>query len=277
MARFQFALKMTAARWKSDRNRCPYCQSCMHQRLQRKWLLIEARKCAYCGLIFRYPTEGSQGAVAFYENGYEGQQATDMPAPDALNKLLAGGFAGSEFDKSQRISLIKDVKPDGRLFEFGCSWGYALHQFTKAGYESTGFELARNRADFGRRSLGLDIRSDWGSVNGKDHSSFDIVYSDHALEHTTDLREPLEKFSELLKPGGHLVIFVPNCGSLVARKMGLGWKAFIGEAHTIAFTDQWYRDNLPRHGFTIERMFSTDSAKESLFDGEELVCIARRN
>ena len=220
MARFQFAIKMAAARLKSDRNRCPYCQSCLHQRLQRKWLLIEARKCAYCGLIFRYPTEGDEGAAAFYENGYEGQQATDLPDPGALDEFVSSGFAGSDFDKSHRVSLIKDIRSDGRLFEFGCSWGYALHQFTSAGYETVGFELARNRAEFGRKSLGLDIRTSLDSLNGKDQSSFDVIYSDHALEHTTNLRAPLEKFSELLKPSGHLVIFVPNCGSLVARKLG---------------------------------------------------------
>jgi SAM-dependent methyltransferase len=249
----------------------------MHQRLQRKWLLIEARKCTYCGLIFRYPTDGETDAMAFYENGYQGQQATDLPEFDELQKLIDRDFEASVFDKSQRVRLVKTIQSSGRLFEFGCSWGYALHQFKIAGYQPVGFELAHNRAEFGRRSLGVDIRSSWDSLEGGDLGSFDIVYSDHALEHTTNLRQPLEKIAELLKPSGYLVIFVPNCGSLVARKLGLRWKTYIGEAHTIAFTDQWYRNNLPRHGFSIERLFSSDGNNESLFDGEELVCIARRN
>ena len=276
MARVQFALKMALARLQSDHDKCPYCQSCLHQRLQRKWLLIEARKCAYCGLIFRYPTEGNEGALAFYENGYDGQQATDLPSKDRLNELVAQNFSHSPFDKSQRVSLLETVSTGRRLFEFGSSWGYALHQFKQAGYQPVGFELAQNRAEFGRTSLGIDIRSDWDSLK-IDNGSFDVVYADHSLEHTTNLREPLERFAEILKPSGHLIIFVPNCGSLIARKLGLRWKAYIGEAHTIAFTDQWYRDNLPRHGFTIERIFSSTAGNESLFDGEELVFIARRD
>src|SRR5688572_29484316 len=126
MARLGFALKMALARMQGDRDKCPYCQSCFHQRLQRKWLLIEARKCTYCGLIFRYPTEAYGSAVDFYENDYDGQQATDLPGRDRLNEIVARNFAGSVFDKSQRVRLIETIRSGGRLLEFGCSWGYAL-------------------------------------------------------------------------------------------------------------------------------------------------------
>jgi len=45
---------MLRARWSRRRSLCPYCESSLHRRLQRKRLLIEARKCEFCGLIFRW-------------------------------------------------------------------------------------------------------------------------------------------------------------------------------------------------------------------------------
>ena len=270
-------MKMALARMRSGRDRCPYCESCLHYRLQRKWLLIEARKCAYCGLIFRYPTDLANQTNDFYENGYSGQQATDLPDAISLDQLRETNFAGSVYDKSQRVSFLRSVREGGSVLDFGCAWGYSLPQLKQAGFTPVGFELARNRAEFGRRRLEVDIYSDWQSLRA--HSSgFDLIYTDHALEHTPNLREPLDQFAELLKPSGQLVIFVPNGSSLLGRQLGVGWGPFIGESHTIAFTDRWYAENLPHHGFQIEQLFSTSGNRPSaLPDGEELVCVARRN
>jgi SAM-dependent methyltransferase len=269
---------MALARLQSGRNRCPYCESCLHYRLQRKWLLIEARKCAYCGLIFRYPTDSANDAGEFYENGYSGQQATDLPDNHALQELLKTNFAGSPYDKSHRVQFIQSVKPTGRILDFGSAWGYSLHQFKQAGYDAVGFELARNRAEFGRNHLNLEVHTDLKTLMEHHRQSFDLVYTDHALEHTTNLRQPLEAFAELLKPSGRLIVFVPNCSSRLGRQLGVGWGPFIGESHTIAFTDRWYAENLPRHGLAVEQLFSTTgNGHDSLPDGEELVCIARRD
>jgi SAM-dependent methyltransferase len=268
---------MALARVKRGHDKCPYCQSCLHQRLQRKWLLIEARKCAFCGLIFRYPTDAAEAAASFYEGEYEGQHATDVPGAQEVERLTADNFAGTPYDKSHRIEVIYSVRPGGRILDFGCSWGYSLYQLKRAGYDPVGFELARNRAEAGRRLLGVEIRSDWESLLEDYRGRFDIIYTDHALEHLTDLRRPLENFSALLKPSGLLVIFVPNAGSLIGRRLGVRWKAFIGEAHTIGFADTWYVENLPRHGLSVEKIFSAGGGHESLRDGEELVCIARRD
>ncbi len=273
MARVQFALKMALARLSSGRNRCPYCESCLHHRLQRKWFLIEARKCAFCGLIFRYPTDEPNGE--FYENGYDGQQATDLPDSQTLLELLSQNFAGTVYDKSHRVEFVKSVRSEGKILDFGCAWGYAVQQFKKAGFDAAGFELARNRAKFGRDEVGVNLYSDWKELETSS-GTFDIIYTDHALEHTPNLRQPLEMFAELLKPSGRLIMFVPNCGSLIGRRLGVGWGPFIGESHTIAFTDNWCAQNLPRHKFAIEQLLSSDNSSPALPDGEELICVARR-
>lgn len=275
MARIQFAVRMLLSRYRENHQRCPYCESVLHYRLQRKLVLIEARKCAFCNLIFRYPTDSTQEAQVFYERSYFGQQATGLPSEEELARLRAKNFANTRNDKSHRIQFLQSVCPRGRVLDFGCSWGYGVYQMERAGYQAVGYELARNRAEYGHQHLGVDIRSDWESLERDFTQSFDLIYADHSLEHVTNLRRPLEKFSRLLRPGGLLVIFVPNGGSLIGRRLGVRWKALLGETHTIAFTDAWFAQNLPRHGFTVESLFSSDLYDETLHDGEELVCVAR--
>lgn len=266
---------MALARLSSNRNRCPYCESCLHHRLQRKWFLIEARKCAFCGLIFRFPTDEHDGTSEFYENGYDGQQATDLPDAQTLRQLLDQNFSGTPYDKTHRVDFVKSLRSEGKILDFGCAWGYAVKQFKSAGFDAHGFELARNRARFGREKLDVPLYSDWKELEPS-KGTFDIIYTDHALEHTPNLRQPLEMFAELLKPSGVLVMFVPNCGSLVGRRLGVGWGPFIGESHTIAFTDNWCAQNLPRHQLEIEKLVSSEHSSSALPDGEELICVARR-
>ena len=239
-------------------------------------LIIEARKCAYCGLIFRYPTDSPGDAEAFYDKFYTERQEDDLPKPDLLRQLKDRNFGQSEFDKAHRVRLIKSLRPSGTILDYGCSWGYTVYQLAQAGYQSMGFEFSRPMADYGRRNLNIDIRDRWNELLPSLGSAFDIIYTDHVLEHTYDLRQPLDAFSSLLKPSGTLVIFVPNGGGLVARREGTGWRAFIGEAHTIAFSPSWFKDNLAAHGFVIEELYSVTDGVQSLTDGEELVCIARR-
>src|SRR4051812_17208610 len=43
-------------------------------------------------------------------------------------------------------------------------------------------------------------------VKGK----FDFVYSSHCLEHMHDPRKTLQDWWELVKPGGHLILIVPD-------------------------------------------------------------------
>jgi SAM-dependent methyltransferase len=252
MARLSFAWRMVRQRWSGDNALCPYCDSRFADRLQRKWLLIEARRCLYCGLIYRWPTDSAEASREFYETGYDGQQATDVPDATAAAKLAANGFTGTAWHRGDRVRFLEQAlgEPAGRvLLDFGCSWGYATQQYKTAGWSAHGFEIDRQRAGFGRTALGLDIRSDLKEFHDR---QFDVIVADHSLEHVPNVGATLNAWMKVAAPGGTLVVFVPNCSSRDARRLGAGWGPFIGEAHTVAFTIDWFVRNMPRHGFHTE-------------------------
>jgi 2-polyprenyl-3-methyl-5-hydroxy-6-metoxy-1,4-benzoquinol methylase len=169
------------------------------------------------------------------------------------------------------------VIPGGRVLDFGCSWGYSLVQWKAAGYDAVGFEWARDRARFGRESLGVAIHDEFSALEREPAGSFDLVYADHVMEHLTMLRQPLDLFARLLRRGGALLIYVPNGAGMPARRQGTAWRALIGESHTVALTAEWCNRNLPAHGFS-SHCFSGNaiSTGSSLIDDEELACLARR-
>lgn len=252
MARLSFAWRMARQRWSSDNALCPYCDSRFALRLQRKWFLIEARRCMYCGLIFRWPIDPTDANREFYETDYEGQQATEVPDAAAAAAMAADGFSGTCWDRAGRISFFERAlgKSGGRtLLDFGCSWGYATYQYKAAGWAVHGFEIDRRRAEFGRVALGLDIKSDLEEYNGR---RFDVIIADHSLEHVPRHGDTLNALMKLAAPTAALVIFVPNGSCHDARRFGVNWGPFIGEAHTVAFTMDWFARNLPRHGFHPE-------------------------
>lgn len=47
-------------------------------------------------------------------------------------------------------------------------------------------------------------------MDGVEDESFDFVYSSHTLEHVVDPVETLSNWWRILKPGGHLVVVVPD-------------------------------------------------------------------
>jgi len=42
------------------------------------------------------------------------------------------------------------------------------------------------------------------------HETFDFVYSSHCLEHMTDPKAALHEWWKLVRPGGHLIVIVPD-------------------------------------------------------------------
>lgn len=56
---------------------------------------------------------------------------------------------------------------------------------------------------------GIQWRGDARQLPFKDQT-LDFVYSSHLLEDFEDWRSPLDEWSRVLKPGGHLIIMVPD-------------------------------------------------------------------
>ena len=94
-----------------------------------------------------------------------------------------------------------------------------------------------------------------GTLTGAELAGgFDAVVFEHSLEHVVEPREDLARAQALLRPGGLVVVAVPNFGSRQARR----------------FRAAWFHLDLPRHRTHFTARGLELLLRESGFDAVEL-------
>lgn len=220
----------------------------------RKKLIVEILRCERCDLIFRYPTEEVAENEVRYQEIYDAPIVTRLPGDADLAGFLQQGFPGN-LDFSARIAAMCTLCSSGRILDYGCSWGYGVHQLRAAGFDAVGYEVSRPRARFGTQKLGVGIIDTASDLAALPPGSFDAIFSNHAIEHLPDLNAAFDTFARLLAPGGLLFSILPNFTGRSARE-GLFWR-WIGCDHPIAPTDRFFERSLMAHGFATVKFGSS--------------------
>lgn len=264
-AKVRFAFWMAKRRLFRASLSCPYCRAATDlQLIGRKRWIMRIIRCRRCSLIFRHPLETEEEARAYYEEDYR-SLASDLPSPVEAERLRSQDFKGSIFDQEWKILTLERSLSAGKVLDYGCSWGYGVHQLVRHGFEAVGFELSRTRVDFGRRNLGVFLTADIDRLIADEGGTFDAVYSNHVVEHLgVSVRPAFEHLRMLLRPGGLLFLIVPVFERDVGR--GLAWN-LIGQSHPLAPTPPFFSFALAAHGF---------GQIETSYVDEELIVHARK-
>lgn len=281
IARIHFLIDIARQYARRQPKRCPYCRGADVRTVGRRRWVLQLVACQSCGLRFRFPLDDAATATEFYDVHYYEPSASEVPRASALEKLIAANFAGSRYDIASKVEIVRAFGRGPALLDYGCSWGYTVHQFRAAGFDAIGFEPAPTRAAFARDRVGVPVESDEDEIRGP----FDVIFANHVLEHMTTLGSTFDRFRRWLRADGLLVAFAPNCGGRNAREQGAAWGPMIGRNHTLALDAAFFRRNLPRHGFDvvlasdpydIRRIADAVAARggESSLDGDELLAIA---
>ena len=143
-----------------------------------------------------------------------------------------------KYSLSKKLRLISSInKSTGKLLDVGAGTGAFLELGKNYGWDVKGVEpnnSARNLA----HSKNLDLVHHIDMLSGE---TFDVVTLWHVLEHLPDLEETIYKLEALVRPGGHLVIAVPNYKSFDAKYYKEFWAAFDVPRHLWHFS----RESMP--------------------------------
>jgi len=277
MDKISFALK-SILKSIAQRSNCPYCRSGDTRLVERKHYVLQLRRCRACHLRYRFPKDDTTENDRFYQKDYQQSTVTDLPLAQELPVHIANRFRDIGRDLTDHLKVMQPIAPAGRLLDYGSSWGYCVYQFQQAGYDAMGFEISRPRVEFGQEMLRVNLTSHIASLSD---ASFDVIYSAHCLEHIPNPDIPLRQFQRLLKPGGHLFIYVPNCAGEEAQRLGVAWGSMIGEKHVLALTPSFFDFNLPKYGFKLRFSSSPynhvpQEYSRADLQGEELLVIGTR-
>jgi 2-polyprenyl-3-methyl-5-hydroxy-6-metoxy-1,4-benzoquinol methylase len=120
--------------------------------------------------------------------------------------------------------------PRGSLLDVGCGSGANLKIAAQLGWNVTGLEIDPAAVKVAR-SLGLNIiEGDYRKL-AQITESFDCIVCSHVLEHVYNPLEMLTLITKLLRPGGLLLLSLPNAHSHVRYQFGADWRGLEAPRH----------------------------------------------
>jgi SAM-dependent methyltransferase len=120
--------------------------------------------------------------------------------------------------------------PKGRLMDVGCGNGRFLSLARNLGWETRGLELD-SAAVQAARSQGLEVLQGGYELLASLQEELDCIVCSHVLEHVHDPQDMLRTLANALKPGGTLLLAVPNATSLVRDHFGNDWRGLEAPRH----------------------------------------------
>jgi SAM-dependent methyltransferase len=152
--------------------------------------------------------------------------------------------------QERRLDMIKKAaggRLQGTILENGCGVGMYLKHLSAEASLAVGLEIELPRAREAAAQK-LAVLNGAGENLPFENSKFDMVLSHEVLEHVTDDRRCLEEIVRVLKPGGRLVLFVPNRG-YPFETHGIYWqgKYHFGNKFGVNYLPRRWRDKLAPH------------------------------
>jgi SAM-dependent methyltransferase len=178
-----------------------------------------------------------------------GSAVTAAPPPPAGHD--SGAYATAEprlgravapllaaFDRRRLALLRRAVPPPARLLDAGAGRGRFVAAARRAGYDAAGVEPSARGVRAAREAYGIALVAAMIEDAPVAAGSLDAVTLWHVLEHLDAPGAALERIATWLRPGGALLVGVPNLGSVQAR----------------VARGRWFHLDLPRHRthFTVE-------------------------
>ena len=194
---------------------CPICSAeSAVRRFEVEGMEEKVVVCAECGLGRLYPALSSDRLRALYPDEYYGEPGRKFqPLIEGLVRTVG----------ERHISFLSRELPVGaRILDVGCGRGVTLGALAEQGFKVDGLEISAEAASGADPRVEIRIAENLKDAEYR-AASFDQVIIWHVLEHMNDPAGTLREAHRILKPGGRLIVAVPNFSSLQARITGAAW------------------------------------------------------
>jgi glycosyltransferase involved in cell wall biosynthesis len=239
--------------------------------------------------IVEIPIPTYYGDEICYVNGM--RYAKDVVTDAVIYRLSSKGFGTASWVRSPQEYAFKEgdgsshsimmnmlrSRPSSRVLDLGCSGGVLAGRIRAAGHYVTGvdhLEVAgvRDRVDeFYLADLAKGIPPEVGS-------GYDVVLAGDVIEHLPRPKESLQEILRVLRPGGELLLSVPNFGHWYPRGrvllglFGYDRRGILDDTHLRFFTRSSLRRLVRNAGFDVveERATGLPLGVVSEADGRKL-------
>ena len=182
-------------------------------------------QCPACEMVYVAPVLNHAALLRFYE---EEASWTEVLLAEDQVELDTRKF-------EYGLDLIVAHGGRGDLLDVGCGPGLFLEAARDRGWGVAGMEM-NERCVARLRERGIPVSTRPLEDPDLDDGCCDCLTLWEVLEHLQEPRAALERVRRLLRPGGLLVICVPNFGSLANRILHEEAGTFAGYSHVNFFT-----------------------------------------
>jgi SAM-dependent methyltransferase len=211
-------------------------------------------RCRSCGTAVTGAPAGTRGPAPDSGKLYEtGAYAAVAPRLSGLALPLLRAF------DRQRLRLVRRALGDGspaqppepalRLLDVGAGRGRFVATARAAGWRADGIEPS-HRGVAAARAMGIELRQVRIEDAGVPEGSLDAITAWHVLEHLEHPGPAVARLASWVRPGGVVLIGVPNLSSLQARWSGEHWYHLDLPRHRTHFTPAGLRALVAAHGLT---------------------------
>jgi len=152
--------------------------------------------------------------------------------------------------QERRLRMILESAEErirGAVLENGCGVGKYVEHLTPFAGHVFGLEYDYERCIEAHQNSRLILNAAGENLPFPD-SSFDLILSHEVLEHVRDDRLVTEEMVRVLRPGGRLILFVPNRG-YPFETHGIYWRGtyHFGNIPMVNYLPRRWRDRLAPH------------------------------
>jgi 2-polyprenyl-3-methyl-5-hydroxy-6-metoxy-1,4-benzoquinol methylase len=203
-------------------------------------------RCDRCGLVVTVPRPAFEAIPAFYGQEYYG---VDNNKFGPLTEIFIFLFRVARLRAVRRMGVTR-----GAILDLGCGRGLFLRVMKRFGYHVWGTELDETAARAAQQRSGGEVRV--GPLIGCrfDAGQFDAVTAWQVFEHFHDPDVVLRECHRILRPGGVLIMSMPNIDSWQARWAGASWFHLDLPRHLFHYDPTTITRMLAARGFRVEKI-----------------------
>lgn len=223
---------------------CPACRSDTSTAID--FADTGLRRCEGCSLV--YAPEMAEPTEVYVDGYMTGETSFGLDATDpAFQRFLV-------WSCHRRLNAIERmIGSAAPLLDVGSGTGDLLVAAAERGIEATGVEPVEESA---RISVlrGVDVRNAMLEDSGLREASYRTVTAFHVLEHMADGLSFVRLLARWVRPGGHVVVEVPNWRGIERRMKGRDWPGLRPLEHLAHYGPATLRSTLERAGLVDVRV-----------------------
>jgi SAM-dependent methyltransferase len=162
---------------------------------------------------------------------------------------------------NQRRAIVKKFntvnkifKTPGRILEVGTSTGLLLDEFRQHKWVVTGVEPSKSAVQYAKVELDLDLINQEFQPGQFPEQTFDTIMLWDVFEHLSEPMALLAEAERILKPGGWLILNIPNPDSLEKKIFGRYWAGWDLPRHQYIFSIKALRKSIQPLNLKIKKV-----------------------